>query len=27
VDIWMRSREEAKQFGAKIVPIEVIKEI
>lgn len=27
VDIWMRSREEAKQFGAKIVLIEVIKEI
>lgn len=27
VDIWMRSREEAKQFGAKIVPVEVIKEI
>lgn len=27
VDIWMRSREEAKQFGAKILPIEVIKEI
>jgi len=27
VDIWMRSREEAKQFGAKLVPIEVIKEI
>jgi len=27
VDIWMRSREEAKQFGAKIVPIEVVKEI
>ncbi len=27
VDIWMRSRKEAKQFGAKIVPIEIIKEI
>ena len=27
VDIWMRSREEAKQFGAKIVLIEIIKEI
>jgi len=27
VDIWMRTREEAKQFGAKIVPIEVIREI
>lgn len=27
VDIWMRSREEAKEFGAKIVLIEVIKEI
>jgi len=27
VDIWMRTREEAKQFGAKIVLIEIIKEI
>jgi 3D (Asp-Asp-Asp) domain-containing protein len=27
VDIWMQSREEAIQFGAKIVPIEIIKEI
>lgn len=27
VDIWMRSREEAKQFGVKIVPIEILREI
>jgi len=27
IDIWMRSREEAKEFGAKIVLIEIIKEI
>jgi len=27
VDIWMRTREEAKQFGAKIILIEIIKEI
>mgnify|MGYP001576943841 CR=1 FL=1 len=27
VDIWMRTREEAKQFGLRNLPIEVIKEI
>lgn len=27
VDIWMQSREEATQFGVKIVPIEIIREI
>ncbi len=27
VDIWMNSREEANQFGVKIVPIEIIREI
>lgn len=27
IDIWMRTREEAKQFGVKIVPIEIITEI
>ena len=27
VDIWMRTREEAKQFGVKIVPVEIIREI
>lgn len=27
VDIWMRTREEAKQFGVKIVPVEMIREI
>lgn len=27
VDVWMRSREEALQFGVRTAPIEVIKEI
>lgn len=27
VDIWMRTREEAKQFGLRNLPIEVIREI
>lgn len=27
IDIWMRTREEAKQFGVKIVPVETIREI
>ena len=27
VDVWMKSREEALQFGVKIVPIEVVREI
>lgn len=27
VDIWMRTREEAKQFGLRNLPIEIIKEI
>lgn len=27
VDIWMRTREEAKQFGLRNLPIEIIREI